>query len=205
MFGLVGALVGAAVVGLAWTVLGSGAESSSEGLFDADGADITAPAEVGGYARIADVAVFQGQDGQENLEGAQTRNQRNAKRLSEAYGGAGAVVESYSDDEYDEAFSVKLFRATSPFPPFVAYEDAEELGLARPQSDVEVHGDVACVRHTVQVTPAGEEIDPASVITGSCLRTRSGLTVEITNVTGDLSHDPEKVASLVDEVWSSVS
>lgn len=189
-----GAVVGALVVGSIW-LLGGG-ESGP----DVSG---STPDRVGEFARLADIELSKSDNGRQNAERIRTWNRQSAERLSAAYQGAEAAVETYADDRAERTFTLLVVGARSPFPPFVPYQDAAYLRVKRPFEELREFGDVACVVRN-DVTAEGGEESPESTHVVSCLRTASGATVEIRNPSGDLGNDPQRVADLVNDAWSKV-
>lgn len=197
--GVVGAVVGALIMGATWLVVGSQA-----GSFDGSGRELTAPAKIGDYGRFADAEINQGAKGKSNVERTTKWNARSAERLSDSYDGAAATVETYSDGRYLNVFALKAVRATSPFPVYVPYVDPEYLRLVRPQNEEKRFGEVSCALFN-QPTMTGKEPEEDSTRVITCMRTEPGLTVEITNVTGDLNSQPERVVSLVNDAWQQLA
>jgi hypothetical protein len=193
--GLAGVVVGGVVVGGAWLAM-SGQDGGT--------AEIALPDKVAAYPRFADAEINQPAKAKPAVERMQKWNAESAKRLSASYGGAAAAVESYSDDGYENSFTVYVVRASSQFPVFVRYEDPEVLKIVRPQNEERRFGEVSC-QVANEVTPAGQQPAPESVHVVDCRRTKPGLTVDIVGATGDLGNQPDKVAALVDEVWAQVS
>lgn len=195
---LLGLAVGASLVTGAWLIFGSGGESAST-------AAVSAPSTVGGYVRFADVKLNQTDAAKKTVDRVGNWNLQGAERLSKSHSGAATAIESYTDEGIDNQFTVLIVRARSPFPPFVAFVDPAELGVARPNEEVLEFGDVACtVRNGT--TPVGQQPKPEDTVVTACLHTNATLTVQISRPIGDnLGHSPEKVANLVNEVWSTVS
>jgi hypothetical protein len=192
---VVGAVVGALVVGSIWLLFGDGGGPDVSG---------STPDRVGDYGRFADAQVNQSDKGKQNVQRVQDWNRRSAERLSAAHHGAKAAVESYTDDRVEQQFTLLVVDAQVPFPPFVPYQDAAYLGLKRPPDELRELGDVACVvRNDPSPASGGGDDDPKATHVISCVRTGSS-TVEIRNVSGDLAGDPQKVADLVNEVWSKL-
>ena len=195
---VVGALVGAAVVGVLWLALGD-----DDG--DAEAADTTpleAPAALGAYVPPASAPAMQNEQGQRQVDRWQRWNERTAQQVSEAFGGAAAVAATYVDDDLLSFVPLVAVRAQAPLP-WVPYQDAAELGLARPPQELVRFGDVACVVQN-QATPEGQEPAGDAAITTSCMRTGPGLTVQVLYPGPELGHQPEQVARLVDEAWASL-
>jgi hypothetical protein len=199
VFAVVGVIAGAAAAsGI------SMATASQGGSFDGGDKKLATPAELGDYVKFADAKFNEDADAKAAVERTATWSERSAERLSASYDGAASVVQVYSDDKHDSTFTVQMVRATAPYPIYVPYTDPKALGVVKPRREEKRFGDVSCELFN-QLTPAGKKPADDSTATTLCRRTESGLTVEITNVTGDLSHQPEAVAKLVDEAWSSVS
>ena len=200
--GLVGLAVGASAVGGAWLLTGRGSAGGSGGTGGTG--PITAPARLGAYPRDADVDLYRSDKGKPLLDRIQAWDRQSAQRISQSHGGAAAAVQSYSDAQLENRFSVQIVRAATPYPPFVPYQDPQVLGLARPPQEVLTFGSVACM---VQNTPtvAGQTPTPDSVQVLQCVRTGPALTVQIGPVSGDLGHRPTEVADLVNEAWTKVT
>lgn len=199
VIGVVGIVVGAAAVGGVSMAMASQGDS-----FNGSDKEVAVPAKLGDYVKFADAKFNEDADAKTAVERTTTWSARSAERLSESFDGAKAAIQVYSDDQHDATFTLQVVRATSPYPIYVPYTDAKELGLARPQREEKQFGDVSCELRN-QLTPAGKQPAKDGTATASCRRTESGLTVEITNVSGELSSQPEQVAKLVDEAWSSIS
>lgn len=197
--GLVGLILGALIVGGAWL-----ATAGQGGGFDSSTAKVVLPAKVASYPKFADTKLGRQANSKATVERTGKWNAESAKRLSASYGGAAAAVEMYADDTYQNAFTVYVVRATSPFPVFVRFEDAKELGLARPQNEERRFGDVSC-QVVNDATQQGQKPGPESAHAIDCRRTEPGLTVDIVGATGDIGTRPDEIASLVDAVWSQVS
>jgi hypothetical protein len=196
---VIGAVVGAAIVGATWLVV-----DSQSGSFDSSGEEISAPAKIGGYVRFADAKINKGAKAKQTVARITSWNAKSAERLSASYDGAAAFVETYSDDSYQNAFVLNALRATTPFPAYVPYQDAKTLQIVRPQNEERRFGAVSCLVFN-QPTPAGQKPAAESTIAVSCSRTERGLTVQVSNVTGDLGNQPEKVAALVNDAWQELS
>ncbi|MFJ9420372.1 hypothetical protein ACIRPT_40420 [Streptomyces sp. NPDC101227] len=128
---------------------------------------------------------------------------KSTRLLSKAYGGAPAAVATYANAGLSEIFVLTVVRAVSPRP-FTPYQNAAQLGLAKPAREVVTVGEVACLVHN-QSTTAGKRPGPETVTVESCQRTGEGLTVQIRSVTGDIHSSPERIAALVDKAWSGLS
>jgi hypothetical protein len=201
--GVLGLVLGAAIVGGAWafTAAGSPGKASTGG---GTGGSITPPPRLGAYQQVADLDLYRSDKGKANLERIQSWNQQSAKRLSESYGGADARLQSYADAGLDSQFTLQIVRASTPFPPYVPYQDPQVLGIARPSQEVLRFGQVACVVQN-DVVVAGQNPGPESVHVLSCLRTGPGRTITIGPVTGSVGHRPQEVAALVDEAWTKLA
>ena len=197
---VVGALLGAAVVGVLWLALGG--DDDGEDAAAADTTPLAAPTALGGYVPAGGAPALQNENGQRQIERISRLNQRTAQQLSEAFGGAGAVAATYVDDELLTFVPLVAVRAQSP-QPWVPYQDPADLHLARAPQEVLRFGDVSCVVQN-QPTPEGQEPAEDAVITTSCVRTGPGLTVQVLYPGPDLGHQPARVAQLVDEAWASL-
>jgi hypothetical protein len=196
LVGLAGVVVGGVVVGAAWLAVSALGGGST--------AEIALPDKVAAYPRFADAKISQPAKAKPTVERIQKWNAESAKRLSASFGGAAAAVESYSDDTYQNTFTVYVVRESSQFPVFVRYQDPEVLRVVRPQDEERRFGEVSC-QVVNDTTPAGQQPGPESVHVIDCRRTEPGLTVDIVSVSGDLGNRPAQVAALVDDVWSRVS
>lgn len=197
-FGVIGLVAGALIAGATFLVVGGG------GSFDSSDKEIAAPAKVGDYVKFADAKLNQQTQGKSNVERTTSWNAKSAERLSASFDGAAAVVETYSDDRFENAFVLSAVRATSPFPIYVPYTDPKYLKIAKPQNEEQRFGEVSCSVFN-QITAEGQQPKPDSVITVICRRTAPGLTVEIANITGDLQQQPKAVAGLVDAAWQELA
>ncbi|WP_328839422.1 hypothetical protein [Streptomyces europaeiscabiei] len=206
--GLVGLALGAGLVGGAWLITGdddTSVSSRTAGSRAVPGSDLSAPEKLGGFLH-QDRAVLdlgKGADGQEMAKRNRAWDSESGERLSEAYGGAAAVVQTYADSSLESFFQLTAVRGPTPRP-YVPYEDPKALGLERPTNELVTFGKVDCVVHNLP-TNAGGEPAPDSVSTVSCQRGDAELTVLIRNATGDASHEPSRVARLVDEAWGELT
>jgi hypothetical protein len=186
--GVAGLVVGGLLVGGAWLLFGGGGGGSSS--------SITAPETISAYARYGDaVERFDPDRGKDVADRRRDWDQRSSERLSAAYDGAGAFVQSYTDKSLEESFTVEAVRAPMPYPPYVPYTDPEVLGTERPTEELREFGDVGCVVRN----------DPSQSYVISCVRTDDDLSVRISSVSGDLIEDPEAVAGLVNATWQALS
>ncbi len=181
--GFLGFVVGAIVVGGAWLLFGNDGASSSP---------ISAPDHLKGYVRQGEAKAHG--DKREFADRRDDWDRRSGERLSDANGGAGALVQTYSDQELQNTFMLEVVRAQVAFPPYVPYSDPAVLGMDRPPEELREIGDVACLVRN----------DPAQSYVASCLRSEDGLTVQITHVSGDLLQKPDEVAGLLDAAWSEL-
>jgi hypothetical protein len=186
--GLVGLVVGGLLVGGAWMLFGGGDGTSST--------PIAAPERIGDYSRFGDAAERKDEErGGKVADRYRDWDKRSSERLSAAHEGAGAFVQSYTNDDLEETFVLEAVRAPSPFPPYAQYSDPEVLGMERPVEELREFGDVGCLVRN----------DPSTSYVLSCVRTDDELTVRITHAAGDLIEDPEAVAKLVDTAWGELS
>lgn len=185
--GIAGLVVGGLLVGGAWLLLGDDGPSSSP---------LSAPERVADYVRFGDAAERIDRDnGQEVAARYRDWDQRSSERLTAAHDGAGAFVQSYSDENLEHSFTMEAVRAPVPYPPYAPYSDPEVLGVDRPVEELREFGNVGCLVRN----------ETAQSYVTSCVRTSDDLTVQITHVTGDLIDDPETVAKLVDTAWQELS
>jgi hypothetical protein len=181
-------VVGGLLVGGAWLLFGDGDGASSW--------PISAPARVSDYAKYGDAAERMNDDkGKEIADRHRDWDRRSSERLSAAHDGAGAFVQTYTDDNLEQSFTVEAVRAPAPHPPYVPYTDPEWLGMERPVEELREFGDVDCLIRN----------DASQSYVTSCARTDDDLTIKITHVGGDLLEDPEAVAELVNTVWRELS
>ncbi|MFC4858153.1 hypothetical protein [Actinophytocola glycyrrhizae] len=158
---------------------------------------VSAPERLGDHYRFGDVPRLSSGENQRKTVDRQNRyDGESSARLSESNDGAGALVQTYANNDLDSMFALQVVRAPSPFPPYVSFSDPKDLGVDKPREEVLRYGSVACA---VRNDPG----QPPRVMV--CLRTSDDLTVSITNTNGDLGEQPEEVAKLVDEAWSEVS
>ncbi|MFF8812692.1 hypothetical protein [Streptomyces pactum] len=204
--GLAGLLVGAALTGAVWLVVGG--EGDDDDGPAATGPDRPSaaprlPDKLGMYPRFGDAAGAVSHEGAERTaRRVAEADERSATSLSAAYGGAPAAVQTYTDQEMTGQLMLTAVRAGSP-EPFAPYEDAAALGLAEPTREVVRVGEVACVVHN-QPVPARRKPGPETVNVEFCQRTEDGLTVQVRGVTAEVRTRPEDVAALVEEAWSAL-
>jgi hypothetical protein len=195
--GLVGLAVGTLVVGGAWLLSGSGSSASS------DSQPITMPDRIGEFVPFDQVELNKSERAASSVTRIRSWNEQSSQRLSQSYGGTAAVVRLYADQALEDQLTVMVYRARSPYPQYVPYEDPAAMGLARPMNELQEFGDVSCsIRN--DTTLAGGTPGPDSAHPVSCSRTNNALTVEIRPV-GSAGQQPQQVAALVDEVWNAVS
>ena len=192
----VGLVVGALIVGVLWLTVGS-----SGGGVGGSSSPVAAPAKVGEYQRFADIPGNKSGPGRATADRFTSWNSQTAQRISAAYNGAAASVETYAKSDLSVIFSVQVVRANAPAL-FVPYQDPKALGLAEPDQDVKTFGKVQCIVHTQQ--RAAENPGPSQVIGTDCQRTGGGLTVRIPTTGGGLGEHPDQVAAVVDEVFNSI-
>src|SRR2546423_802416 len=187
--GIVGLVVGVVVVGVVWLASGS-----SSGVTVGNRA-IRLPESVGEFVPFAEVQLNQSGPGAENAPRIASWDNQSALRLSKATSGAASIVQSYADNDLRNQLSVLAYRAqSSPNPPFVPYQDANTLGLARPPEEMDQFSNVSCVLRN-DPTQVGSAANTNTVHTTFCVRTGPQLTVEI-RPTGDISNEPQRVAQL---------
>lgn len=185
--GIAGLVTGALLVGGAWLLFGNDGVSPSP---------ITAPERLGDYVQQADAKP--NREHEEGREFARRRDdwdRRSSSRLSETHDGAGAVVQTYADDELLTFFTLEAFRAPVAFPPYVPYTDPKALGFDKPAEEVRMFGEVACTLRNDA---------PEQTFVTACLRSDDGLTVQVTHVSGDLNRDPAAMADLVAAAWEEI-
>jgi hypothetical protein len=186
--GVAGLVVGGLLVGGAWLLFDGGGGASSS--------PIAAPERISEYSRYGDAAERVNRDkGKQIADRYRDWDQRSSERLSAAHDGAGAFVQTYTNDDLELSFTVEAVRAPAPYPPYAPYSDPEYLNLERPLEELREFGDVGCLVRN----------DPSQSYVLSCVRTDDDLTVQITHVGGDLTGDPEAVAKLVDAAWQELS
>lgn len=168
------------------------------------GGELSAPAKLGGLRPLADLQRSAPTPKAKEMADAITKEEgKSGERLSEAYGGAAAVVKQYADDDVQTTVTLVAVRSRSP-KPYVPYEDAKRLALAAPTDELKVIGDVSCVLYN-QPTPEGSKPTAESVHVTLCQRTGDGLTVQIRPGGSGVANQPEKVAALVETAWSALS
>jgi hypothetical protein len=196
-----GLVVGLAAVGIPVLLSDDGGVGFGGG---GGGGELSAPAKLDGLRPFADVQRAAGvPKAKEMADGIAKEERKSGERLSEAYGGAAAVVKQYADDDVETTVTLVAVRSRSP-KPYVPYEDPERLALAVPPDELKVIGDVSCVLYN-QPTAAGSKPTAESVHVTLCQRTGDGLTVQIRPGGSGVANQPEKVASLVEEAWSQLS
>ncbi|TDQ00998.1 hypothetical protein [Labedaea rhizosphaerae] len=194
----IGLVVGALVVGLLWLTVGG---SDDDAIGGGGSAPITAPAKVGEYQRFAEVPGNASGPGKATAERMSAWDSQTAQRISTAYDGAAATVQTYAKADLSVIFQVQVVRANAPGL-YVPYQDPKTLGLAEPQQDVKTFGAVQCIVH-VQARAAESE-SPTQVVATDCQRTGGGLTVRVPTAGGTLGEHPDQVAAVVDEVFTAI-
>jgi hypothetical protein len=192
LVGLAGLAVGALSVGAVWL---------TNAPVAADKRPVAAPTHIGAY-----VPLFQAKldpDLRTDLI-ARMRddNKRSSELLSQAHGGAGAVVELYSSQDVRKQFTLMVYRGPSPHPLYAPYQDTTMLGYVKPMRSVDEFGEVSCLVDN-ELTPLGQVPAPDSAHARQCTRTNGLLTVEI-EPSGDLGDNPAEIADLVDKAWDQV-
>jgi hypothetical protein len=196
---LIGVVVGAAAVGVAWLAIGTRGDGGLGG-----GATLDLPDQLGSYRRVADVELFRKDSARKSLERMERWNGKSAERLSESHGGAAAAAETYSDDTAENLITIYAVRAGDPGKPFVPFEDPADLKVAKPTNELLTFGEVNCVVYN-EPTPAGSEPREGSARVQYCVRSDESLTVRTAPLGGDLGARPNEVANLVNEAWEAVN
>ncbi|WP_439379769.1 hypothetical protein [Amycolatopsis lexingtonensis] len=194
--GLIGVIVGAVLVGVPWLALTL--------LGGPSGHALTAPSSLGGLGRTQDtLAKFDVEKSKVQVARVDKADRETAARTSAAYGGAGAVVQQYQDDRLERSFQLIAVRAGSP--ELVApYENAEELGLAAPSTELVRVGAVQCLVHN-DAAPAGSTPDPDRSFVTNCQRSGPDLTVALRSISAEGNRDPRELAGIVEEAWKELS
>lgn len=190
--GLAGLAVGALSVGAVWL---------TNAPLAADKRPVVAPSHVGSYVPLFHARLDP--DLRTDLvERMRENNRRNSELLSQAHGGAGAVVEMYSSQDVRKQFTLMIYRGPSAHPLYAPYEDAAVTGYVKPLQSVEEFGEVSCLVFN-DPTLVGQVPAEDSAHAKQCARTNGLLTVELVPV-GDLDDGPAMVADLVDKAWDQV-
>jgi hypothetical protein len=195
--GLLGVLLGALLVGGPWLVLSLLGGGPS-------GRPLSAPATLGGLDRSQEViSKLDETNGRAQADRLGRTDRETAGRVSEAYGGAGTVVQQYHDDRLERSFQLIAVRA--PSPGLVApYEDTEALDLAAPSTELVRVGDVQCLRHN-DPTSAGSTPDPDRSVVTHCQRTGPDLTVTLRSLSSEGNRDPRELAGIVEQAWRELA
>jgi hypothetical protein len=202
LLGVIAGVLAAAIVAVVLYFLG--ALPSKDNADHTSTASISLPAAVGTFVRFEDASPNQNARAKKSVAYSEKVDQRSATALSSAYGGAGAAQQTYADDTLGSTFTVRAVRAATP-QPFVGYQDPSYLGLATAPTEVRTYGPVRCLIAYSPPTPAASTPPASSVLTQSCQRTSGKLTVILSATgAGELSHQPERCAALVDEVWAKL-
>lgn len=196
LFGVAGLVVGALLAGIPLALM----SDSGGGGLGASHSGLSAPDALSAYTPMVKNSKANG----DLIKRVTETETVSAKRLSDAYGGAGAVVRQYTDDGLANSFQLEAVRAQSP-KLFYFYVNPTYLGTVKPDQDVETYGDVSCLVH-YQVTPQGQQVQPDQVFVVSCERTSAHLTVRLRMLSGeDLWHSPKDLAALTDKAWAALS
>jgi hypothetical protein len=119
---IVGLVAGSALASGAWLLFGNDGASSSP---------IAAPERIGDYVQQADAKPNrEHEQGREIGRQRDDWDRRSSERLSESHDGAGAVVQTYADDDLRNFFALEAVRAPVAFPPYVPYTDPRRWGSA---------------------------------------------------------------------------
>lgn len=190
------------VLGVALTAASFGLSGSASG--GSKGRTLTAPSSLGELLQFEKAMVqLDGSKVQAQAAQMTVQDARSAQRLSQAYGGAHAVVQRYSDSQLDNISVLDAVSAASP-QPYVPYEDPKQEDAAVPINQLLQFGQVTCVVVNA-FTAAGHQPAPESVTVTYCQRTGPGLTVQFHPGVGELWHKPAQVADIVDKAWSALS
>jgi hypothetical protein len=192
--GLAGLAMGALAIGGVWLGSGTGTPISKQA--------IVAPKKIGELVSI-DLVKLPASARPDLVARVKDQNRRSSQRLSQAHGGAGALVQVYSDGTLGQQVTLMIYRAPSAHPLYVPYEDNSYLGLAKPSQSAEELGEVSCLVRNDPV-PAGQAQPRGSEHVQMCSRTDSLLTVEI-HPNGNLADSPLQVAALVNSAWNAVA
>lgn len=176
---------------------GCGSAGVSVGL---PGRTVTAPDSLGKDwpNDMAYSQTFEGDQHDRAVENATVRYgdyAKDAKLLSESFGGASAVVEMYVYGGYEKWAELRAVAKRAPVY-FAHYLDEERRWIDYRTGEVRTIGTSTClVRHTDN---SGTETDENT--SSECMRTSDDLTVWI----GPITSLPEDVAHLVDTAWVSM-
>ena len=125
--------------------------------------------------------------------------------LSDAFGGAPAAEQVYSDGEGAATVVATAVGSTAP-DTYVPYVDPEPLGLlAAPLERIApTDGTASCLVRNEPVAAEGDpdDLDPVVVW---CERIGDGVTVRIDQVDGDIGSDIHTVKELTDELYVAVT
>lgn len=194
--GLIGVLAGAFLVGVPWLVLSL--------LGGPSGQAPAAPANLGGLSRAEEaIAKLDKVKGQSMIARVEKADRETGAAVSAAYGGAGAVVQEYRDDKFARGFQLIAVRAPSP-ELFAPYQDAQALGMAKPDTELVRVGDVQCLLHN-DPAALGSTPDPDQSFVTSCQRSGPALTVTIRTLSREGNGDPRELAGIVKEAWGTLS
>ncbi|MEU8635799.1 hypothetical protein AB0C38_26840 [Amycolatopsis sp. NPDC048633] len=194
--GLIGVVVGAFLVGVPWLTLSLFGDEPS-------GRSLTAPNGLGGLSRAQDaIAKVDAVRGKATIDRIDKTDRETASRVSAANAGAGAVVQQYQDDGLLRSFQLVAVRAPAP-ELFAPYEDVQALGVAKPSTELVRVGDVQCLVHNDPAAP-GSAPDPERSFVINCQRTGPGLTVTVRSMGTEGNRDPQELARIVDEAWTTL-
>ncbi|MFI5614128.1 hypothetical protein [Amycolatopsis sp. NPDC051903] len=194
----IGLGVGAAGVGVPWFLAAHDAGVVS-------GLPLSAPDTLGGVDR-ADVSPIKFKDDFAHRQYAQrnaTNDRENGTRISAAYDGAPAVVQTYTAVDFAHSFQLTAVRAHSPGLA-IPYEEKDN-GPAAPTNELRRVGDVSCVLHN-DLTPLDHELTPDKTSVVVCQRTDAGLTIQLKPLGDDTKEhsDPGVCAVMIDEAWTKL-
>ena len=165
---------------------------------------IALPKTLGRYVRFEDAKLSHSSRAAKAVANEKTSDAKTASALSAAHDGAGAAVQTYTDQQLLTTVAAWAVRGPTPRP-VVAYVDAKYLGVALPPHQIKKVGSSYCSISTTQQTPAGQKPPADALHTDYCQRSSGSLTVIVYAYSGGLSQHPDQVAALVDQVWSSIS
>ncbi|MEV4603692.1 hypothetical protein AB0K15_40730 [Amycolatopsis sp. NPDC049253] len=194
----IGLAAGAAGVGVPWFVT-----THDAGLVS--GLPLKAPDTLGGVDK-ADVYPIKIKDDYAHRQFAErnaTNDRENGNRISTAYDGAPALVQTYTAVDFTHSFQLTAVRAHSPGLA-IPYE-AKNNGLAAPTTELRHVGEVSCVLHN-NLTPLDDELTPDKTAVVVCQRSDAGLTIQLKPLGDDTKEysDPAVCAAMIDEAWAKL-
>jgi hypothetical protein len=203
--GIVLAIV--AVAALLLTNVLSWGSSSNATDKPADSSPITMPDTLGGLQTMT--AVLTAKDPSKSAA-VIDRNTRTAdltsKAYQQAYGGAAAAVQQYSNADLLFFGTAIAVRGESPGLTVGPVADPADLGLAQNVREVVTVGTAQCVVNHTVTTVAGKTPDPKNDVTSVCQRTGPGLTVQVFGNGGEQSGvSQQTMASMADELYAQLS